>query len=58
MIRMKFKQKLKKRNEQVEIAKERVEILKKMIEKEPDFKERYRELIKRISDKYKLEKSF
>jgi RNase P subunit RPR2 len=55
---MKFKQKLKKRNEQVEIAKERVEILKKMIEKEPDFKERYRELIKRISDKYKLEKSF
>ena len=55
---MKFKQKLKKREEQREIAKERIDILKKMIEKEPDFADRYRELIKRISSKYRLGKDF
>ncbi len=55
---MKFRQKLKKREEQVEIAKERIEILKRMINEEPELKERYKELIKRISNKYKLEKSF
>lgn len=58
MIFMKFKQKLRKRNQQIEIAKERIDILSKMIEKEPDFADRYKELIKKISQKYKLEKSF
>ena len=58
MIFMKFKQKLRKREENKEIAKERIAILRKMIEEEPDFADRYKELIKRISQKYRLEKDF
>ena len=58
MIFMKFKQKLRKRDENRDIAKERIEILKRMINEEPDFADRYKELIKRISQKYRLEKDF
>jgi len=39
---------------QKRIAKERIEILTKMIEKNPDWAKRYKELIKRIAKKYRL----
>jgi RNase P subunit RPR2 len=39
---------------QRKIAKERIEILEKMMEKKPEFAERYKELIRRIKKKYKI----
>lgn len=48
----------KRRLENKQIAKERVEILKKMKKKYPAFSKRYDELIKRIAKKYRLEKDF
>lgn len=40
------------------IASERIEILEEMIKKKPEFAERYRKLIKRLEDKYRLGKDF
>jgi RNase P subunit RPR2 len=40
------------------IAIERIEILEEMIKKKPEFAERYRKLIKRLEDKYRLGKDF
>jgi len=40
------------------IALERIEILRGMIDKKPEFAERYKKLIKRLEDKYRLGKDF
>ena len=50
----------KAREENRKIAKERIEILKKMIEKDPKgpFVKRYKELIAKITKKYRLNKGF
>jgi hypothetical protein len=40
------------------IALERIEILEGMIEKKPEFAERYKKLIKRLEEKYRLGKDF
>jgi RNase P subunit RPR2 len=40
------------------IALERIDILEGMIEKKPEFAERYKKLIKRMKEKYRLGKDF
>jgi len=47
-----------RRLENRKIAKERIEILKKMIKKYPEYKNRYKELISKISKKYRLKIDF
>lgn len=54
VVIMKSRQKLRKREENKRIALERIQILKNMIKKEPDFAERYEQLIKLIEKKYRL----
>lgn len=51
---MKYKKRLQIRNQQIKIAKERIEILKKMIKKYPKYSKRYKELINKIVKKYRL----
>ena len=46
------------KDERKKIALERIEILKGMIEKKPEFAERYKKLIKRLEEKYRLSKDF
>lgn len=46
------------KDERKQIALERIEILKGMIEKKPEFAERYKKLIKRLEEKYRLGKDF
>ena len=46
------------KNERKTIALERIEILEEMIEKKPEFATRYRALIKRLEEKYRLHKDF
>jgi len=44
------------KDQRKQIALERIEILEGMIEKKPKFAERYRKLIKRLKEKYRLQK--
>jgi hypothetical protein len=46
------------KDERKEISLERIEILEGMIEKKPEFADRYRALIKRLKEKYRLHKDF
>ena len=46
------------KDERKKIALERIEILKGMIDKKPEFAERYKKLIKRLEEKYRLSKDF
>jgi len=55
---MKYKRFKQIKNHRKKIALERIEILEKMIEKKPDFANRYRQLIKRLKEKYRLQKVF
>lgn len=41
-----------------EIALERIEILKRMTKERPEFEKRYKQLIKRITQKYRLTADF
>lgn len=52
---MKKKSTIQKRKE---IALERIEVLKGMIKKKPEYENRYRELIKRLAKKYRLKIDF
>jgi RNase P subunit RPR2 len=51
---MKYKRFKQIKNERTNIAMERIEILKEMMEKRPEFKERYETLIKRLAKKYRI----
>lgn len=51
---MKYKRFKQIKDERIKIAMERIEILKEMIKKKPEFKERYEILIKRIAKKYRI----
>lgn len=42
------------KDERKRIALERIEILEEMIKKKPELAERYRKMIKRLEDKYRL----
>ncbi len=46
------------KDQRKEIALERIEILEGMIEKKPEFVNRYMALIKRLKEKYRLHKDF
>ena len=46
------------KNQRKKIALERIQILENMIEKKPEFANRYRQLIKRLKEKYRLQKIF
>ena len=52
---MKYKSFRQKKEENRAIAMERIEILKSMIKSRPQFADRYRRLIKRIAEKYRLD---
>ena len=52
---MKKKSTIQKRKE---IVFERIEILKEMINKKPEYENRYRQLIKRLAKKYRLKIDF
>ena len=52
---LKFKQ---MKDDRKKIALERIEILEEMINKKPEFAERYRKLIKRLKEKYRISKDF
>jgi len=51
---MKYKRFKQIKDQRKKIALERIEILKKMIKEKPEFEKRYKELVKRISQKYRL----
>jgi RNase P subunit RPR2 len=51
---MKYKKFRQIKDERVNIVLERIEILKGMMKRKPDFKERYETLIKRIAKKYRI----
>ena len=51
---MKYKRFKQIKDQRKKIALERIEILKKMIKEKLEFEKRYKELIKRISQKYRL----
>jgi len=55
---MKYKRFKQIKDQRKKIALERIEILNKMIKEKPEFAERYRELIKKIAKKYRIEKDF
>ncbi len=55
---MRQETRIKIKNERRKIAEERIEILKKMITKKPEFKRRYEELIAKLTKKYQLKKTF
>jgi RNase P subunit RPR2 len=46
------------KDQRKKIALERIEILEGMAEKKPEFANRYRALIKRLTEKYRLQKDF
>jgi len=46
------------KDQRKKIALERIEILKKMIKKKPEFASRYKDLIKKIAKKYRLNIDF
>jgi RNase P subunit RPR2 len=46
------------KDQRKKIALERIEILEGMIDKKPEFAERYKKLIKRLKEKYRLGKDF
>jgi len=52
---MKYKRRIQIKEQRKKIALERIEILKKMIKKKPEFANRYRELIKKIAKKYRID---
>jgi len=52
---MKYKKFKQIKNQRKKIALERIEILNKMIKKKPEFADRYRELIKKIAKKYRID---
>lgn len=58
LIVMKYKRFKQIKEDRKKIALERIEILNGMIEKKPEFAERYKELIKKISNKYRLKIDF
>lgn len=51
---MKYKKFKQLKNERTKIALERIEILKEMKKKRPEFGKRYEILIKRIAKKYRI----
>jgi RNase P subunit RPR2 len=55
---MKYKRFKQIKENRQKIALERIEILKEMIKKKPEFTERYKELIKKIANKYRLKIDF
>ena len=55
---MKYKRFKQIKENRIKIAEERIEILKEMIIKKPEFANRYRQLIKRLKQKYRLGKDF
>ena len=55
---MKYKRFKQIKEDRKKIALERVEILKEMMKKKPEFAKRYKELIKKISNKYRLNIDF
>ncbi len=55
---MKYNKFKRIKNQRRKIAIERIRILEEMIEKKPEFADRYRELIKRLKQKYRLQKIF
>jgi len=55
---MKYKRFKQIKENRKNIALERIEILKQMIKKKPEFKERYKKLIKKLKNKYRLQKDF
>lgn len=52
---MRYKRRIQIKKQRKKIALERIEILKKMIKKKPAFADRYRELIKKIAKKYRID---
>ena len=57
-ILMKYKRFKQIKENRIKIAEERIEILKEMIKKKPAFADRYKELIKKIANKYRLKIDF
>jgi len=55
---MKYKRFKQIKENRVKIAEERIEILKSMIKKKPEFKERYEKLIEKLKSRYRLGKDF
>ncbi|MEM5778405.1 MAG: hypothetical protein QXK49_02135 [Candidatus Aenigmatarchaeota archaeon] len=55
---MKYKRFKQIKENRRKIALERIEILKEMIKKKPEFKERYKELIEKLAKKYRLKIDF
>jgi len=51
---MKYKRFKQIKDQRRKIAEERIEILRLMIRKKPRFEKRYKELIKRIAEKYRI----
>lgn len=55
---MKYKRFKQIKENRKNIALERIEILKEMIKKKPEFKERYEKLIKKLKSRYRIQKDF
>ena len=55
---MRYKRFKRIKENRKKIALERIKILEGMIKKKPEFAERYRKLIKRLKEKYRLQKVF
>jgi len=55
---MKYNRFKRIKDQRKKIALERIEILEEMIKKKPEFANRYRKLIKRLKEKYRLQKVF
>jgi RNase P subunit RPR2 len=55
---MKYKRFKQIKENRGKIALERIEILQDMIKKKPEFAERYRELIRKIANKYRIKIDF
>jgi len=55
---MKYKRFKQIKENRVKIAEERIEILKEMIKKKPEFADRYKEIIRKIANKYRLKIDF
>jgi len=55
---MRYKRMLQIKDQRKKIALERIEILKQMMKKKPEFAERYKQLIKKIANKYRIKIDF
>jgi len=55
---MKYQRFKEIKDQRKQIALERIDVLEGMIIKKPEFAERYRKLIKRLKEKYRLSKDF